>query len=87
MPLDTSRVVRGCREDAAEVARGLAMHAVAAQPLFLSEDAAPEDVVAKERLMVEGSLTDSEKSKPEHVRGKILEGRLRGCEALRRSGA
>jgi elongation factor Ts len=57
-----------------ELARMVAMHVAAAKPVFLSRDEVPESDVAEERGVYE-KLPEVE-SKPEDVRGKIVEGML-----------
>jgi elongation factor Ts len=44
------------------------------RPQYLSRDEVPADVVAKEREIAEA--TAKEEGKPEHVIGKIVEGRV-----------
>ena len=57
-----------------ELARLVAMHIAAARPTYLSRDEVPEADVAEERSIYE-RLPEVE-SKPEEVRGKIVEGML-----------
>ena len=57
-----------------ELARMVAMHIAAAKPVFLSRDEVPGADVAQERSIYE-KLPEVE-SKPEDVRGKIVEGML-----------
>jgi elongation factor Ts len=57
-----------------ELARMVAMHIAAARPVYLSRDEVPETDVAEERSVYE-KLPEVE-SKPEEVRGKIVEGML-----------
>ena len=57
-----------------ELARMVAMHIAAAKPVYLSRDEVPEGEVAEERSVFE-KLPEVE-SKPEEVRGKIVEGML-----------
>ncbi len=58
----------------AEVARDVAMHVAAFQPDYLDRDSVPADVLEKERETLT-KLTISE-GKPEHIAGKIVEGRM-----------
>jgi len=58
----------------ADAARGAAMQVAAMRPQYLSRDEVPADVVAKEREIAEA--TAKEEGKPEHVIGKIVEGRV-----------
>ena len=57
-----------------ELARMVAMHIAAAKPVYLSRDDVPEADLAEERGIYE-KLPEVE-SKPEDVRGKIVEGML-----------
>ncbi|HXV96138.1 MAG TPA: translation elongation factor Ts [Gaiellaceae bacterium] len=57
-----------------ELARMVAMHIAAARPVYLSRDEVPEADAAEERSVYE-KLPEVE-SKPEEVRGKIVEGML-----------
>jgi elongation factor Ts len=62
--------------EAAEVARGVAMHIAAARPRYLTRDEVPEDVVANERRIAEA--TAREEGKPEQALPRIVEGRVNG---------
>jgi elongation factor Ts len=57
-----------------ELARMVAMHIAAAKPVYAARDDVPEEEVAAERAVYE-KLPEVE-SKPEEVRGKIVEGML-----------
>ncbi len=57
-----------------EAARRVAMHIAAARPQFATRDEVPQEAVATEREIYE-KLPDVQ-SKPEDVRGKIVEGML-----------
>jgi elongation factor Ts len=57
-----------------ELARMVAMHVAAAKPTYLTRDEVPAGEVAEERAVYE-KLPDVE-SKPDEVRGKIIEGML-----------
>ncbi len=57
-----------------ELARMVAMHIAAAKPVYLTREEVPETEVAGERAIYE-KLPEVE-SKPEEVRGKIVEGML-----------
>ena len=67
-------LVRARGGDAA-TARRLAMHISFAAPRYLTVDEIPEDELASERAIYEQQ--DDVKDKPEEVRAKIVEGRLR----------
>ena len=60
-------------EDFQEFVRDIALHIAAANPQFVSEDEVPEDVKAAEARIFEEQAMD----KPENVRPKIVEGRIR----------
>lgn len=57
-----------------DLARDLAMHVVAAHPLYLSREDVPEDIVAREKEIYSEQMANS--GKPEHVLEKIVEGKL-----------
>jgi elongation factor Ts len=59
--------------DFVEFAREIALHVAAASPLYVTEDEVPEDVKEAERRIFEQQAAD----KPEEVRGKIADGKLR----------
>jgi elongation factor Ts len=56
-----------------EFARDVALHAAAANPLYVNEDEVPDDARQAELRIFEEQAQD----KPEEVRSKIAEGRLR----------
>jgi elongation factor Ts len=57
-----------------DLAYQLAMHITASRPAYVSRDDVPQEAVTAEREILE-KQPDVE-SKPEHIRGKIVEGRL-----------
>lgn len=57
-----------------QLARDLAMHIVAAKPLYVSSDQIPEDVAEKEKSIYREQVADS--GKPDHIVEKIVEGKL-----------
>jgi elongation factor Ts len=59
-----------------EFVRGIAMQIAAMSPQWLDRDAVPADVIEKERHVAE--LTAKEEGKPEHIIGRIVDGRLNG---------
>lgn len=63
-------------EQAREVAHDIALHIASAAPRYVKREDVPEDVVAKERAVLE-ELTRNE-GKPEAAMEKIVEGRLTG---------
>lgn len=58
-----------------ELARDLAMHIAAADPIAISREEVPAEVVDKERKVFHGQVL--EEGKPEHIADKIVEGKLR----------
>jgi len=60
-------------DDFQEFARDVALHVAAARPLYLSEDDVPQEARQAELRIFEEQAQD----KPEEVRSKIAEGRLR----------
>ena len=62
-------------DDVQGLARDLAMHVAAAQPLAVSEDDLPSDVVERERQVYLDQVRSE--GKPEHIQEKIVEGKLR----------
>jgi elongation factor Ts len=60
-------------DDFQEFARDVALHIAAAAPQYVSEDEVPEDAKAAELRIFEEQAAD----KPENVRPKIAEGRLK----------
>ncbi|MBN2056344.1 translation elongation factor Ts [bacterium] len=59
-------------DDFQALAKDLAMHVAASNPLYLSPDSVPEDVVAKEKEIYREQAAD----KPERAIEKIVEGKL-----------
>eukprot|EP00934_Nitzschia_sp_Nitz4_P006885 Nitzschia sp. Nitz4//scaffold1_size375055//262898//263976//NITZ4_000303-RA/size375055-augustus-gene-0.722-mRNA-1//-1//CDS//3329541126//6875//frame0 len=59
----------------AEAGKKLAMHIVAAKPLFLDPESVPEELVEKERAVLQSQIADNKK--PPEVQEKIINGRLR----------
>jgi elongation factor Ts len=62
-------------EDFIAFARDVALHAVAANPLYVSEDDIPEEDKQREIRVFEQQL--EAEGKPEHIRPKIIEGKLK----------
>lgn len=61
-------------EDFQALARDLAMHVVAARPLYLRREDVPADMVAREKEIYGEQMANS--GKPAHVLEKITEGKL-----------
>ena len=59
---------------AQEIGKKLAMHIVAAKPLYLKPDDVPSDIVEQEKAILETQIADSKK--PPEVIEKIVNGRL-----------
>src|SRR5690606_35287656 len=62
-------------DDFRQLARELAMHIASTSPLAVSAKEIPEDVVARERAVYVAEV--EEQGKPEAVRDKIVEGKLK----------
>jgi elongation factor Ts len=62
-------------DDFQALARDVAMHIAAAKPLAVSADAVPSDEVEREKAVYLAQV--EEEGKPEHIREKIVEGKLR----------
>ena len=62
-------------DDFRQLARDLAMHIASAAPLAVSSSEIPEDVVARERAVYVAEV--AEQGKPENVRERIVEGKLK----------
>jgi elongation factor Ts len=59
----------------AALARDIAMHVAASRPLCVSADQIPADVLAREKEIYDAQAAES--GKPEDIRAKMVEGRLR----------
>jgi elongation factor Ts len=57
-----------------DLAHDLAMHVVAARPLYLTPDDVPEEVLAKEKEIYRAQVAES--GKPDHIVERIVEGKL-----------
>ncbi len=69
---ETDFVAKG--EGFTEFARDIAMHIAAANPVYVSKEDVPEDVLEKERQIYKTQAQNS--NKPEKVIEKIVEGKL-----------
>jgi elongation factor Ts len=63
-------------DQAADTARGVAMHVAAARPRYTTRDQVPAEVLDNERRIAEA--TAREEAKPEQVLARIVEGRVNG---------
>jgi elongation factor Ts len=61
-------------DDFQSFVRDLAMHIAASNPLYISKDEGPEEVIEKERVILEEQAKQA--GRPEQVIPKIVEGRL-----------
>ncbi len=59
-------------DDFKELVKDIAMHIVAANPVYLSRDEVPQDIIERERRIYRAQVTD----KPPQVVERIVEGRL-----------
>lgn len=59
----------------ADLARDIAMHIAASRPLCVSAEQIPADVLAREKEIYDAQAAES--GKPEQIRAKMVEGRLR----------
>jgi elongation factor Ts len=62
-------------DDFQALARDIAMHIAAAKPLAVSADSIPSDEVEREKAVYMAQM--AEEGKPENIREKIVEGKLR----------
>jgi elongation factor Ts len=58
-----------------ELARDLAMHVAASDPIAVAREDVPEDVVERERAIFLAQVKET--GKPEHIADKIVDGKLR----------
>ena len=63
-------------DQAADTARGVAMHVAAARPRYTTRDQVPAEVLDNERRIAEA--TAREEGKPEQVLARIVDGRING---------
>lgn len=57
-----------------QLAKDIAMHVVAARPLYVSREEVPETIIESEKIVFREQMADS--GKPEQVLEKIIEGKL-----------
>ncbi len=62
-------------EEFQELAKDLAMHVAASDPIAVSPDDVPEDVVEREKKIILEQVKNE--GKPDHIAEKIVEGKLR----------
>ncbi|HJU38994.1 MAG TPA: translation elongation factor Ts [Tahibacter sp.] len=55
-----------------ELARGVAMHVAAMNPQYLNADKVPADIVAKEKEIALGQVSEKDKTKPADILEKIV---------------
>lgn len=63
------------------LARDLALHVTSADPAGVSEADIPAEMIARERRIAEEQV--AQEGKPEHIRGKIVDGKIRKFVAER----
>ena len=61
-------------EDFIQAADDIAMHVAAARPNWVTREEVPEEVLAKERSLIEAQARNE--GKPDHIIAKIVEGRV-----------
>ncbi len=62
-------------EDFQGLAKDLALHIASANPIAVTTEAVPEDLLQRERAIVEAQVAES--GKPEQVRSKIVDGKMK----------
>ncbi len=62
--------------DNAEVAKQIAMHVAAANPLFLDENSVDQDVLAKETAIITKETKENAGNKPENIVEQMINGRV-----------
>lgn len=62
-------------DDFQQLARDLAMQIASAKPICVTTDEVAEEIVARERAIFEAQVAES--GKPEHVRAKIVDGKMK----------
>jgi elongation factor Ts len=59
-----------------ELARGIAMHVAAMNPAFVKASDVPAELVAKEKEIALGQMTEKDKAKPADILEKIIAGKI-----------
>jgi elongation factor Ts len=59
-----------------ELAKGIAMHVAAMNPAYVKPEDVPADVLAKEKDIALGQMTEKDKSKPAEILEKIVSGKV-----------
>ncbi|MFQ5703583.1 MAG: translation elongation factor Ts [Gemmatimonadales bacterium] len=62
-------------DDFRGLAKDLALHIASANPISVSSEDVPQDIVSRERGIIEAQVADS--GKPEQVREKMIDGKLK----------
>jgi elongation factor Ts len=62
-------------DDFQGLVKDLALHIASAKPMAVTEEDVPADLVERERAIYEAQVAES--GKPEHVRGKIVDGKIK----------
>jgi elongation factor Ts len=60
-----------------ELARGIAMHVAAMNPLYLSPEQVPAEIVAKEKEIALAQMSEKDRTKPAEIQEKMIGGKLR----------
>ncbi len=74
---ETDFVAKG--DDFKKLAHELCLQIVAAKPEYISEEQVPEDVLEQEKEIIMNQIEEDDKNakKPDHVKEKIVEGKLK----------
>jgi elongation factor Ts len=59
-----------------ELAKGIAMHVAAMNPAYVKPEDVPADVLAKEKDIALGQMTEKDKAKPAEILEKIVSGKV-----------
>ncbi|HET8899219.1 MAG TPA: translation elongation factor Ts [Rhodanobacteraceae bacterium] len=59
-----------------ELAKGIAMHVAAMNPAYVKAEDVPAEVLAKEKDIALGQMTDKDKAKPAEILEKIVSGKI-----------
>ena len=62
-------------DDFQALVKDLALHIASAKPVAVTEEDVPAELVERERAIFEAQVAES--GKPEHVRGKIVDGKMK----------
>ncbi|MFN8671057.1 MAG: translation elongation factor Ts [Candidatus Sericytochromatia bacterium] len=68
--------ISGSSEELSVVAKDIAMHVTASNPLYVNRDGVPAEFISKEKEIILAQSGDDLAKKPENIREKIMGGRL-----------